>query len=84
MTKIHWCQLLNNDYVAIREKRRIMNESYMQHINENYWKNKSQFLKFLCSKNLVVLRRKYNYLDYDASNCSLSNTKDKLRVLKEH
>ena len=46
MTKIHWCQLLNNDYVAIREKRRIMNESYMQHINENYWKNKSQFLKF--------------------------------------
>ena len=44
----------------------------------------SQFLKFLCSKNLVVLRRKYDYLDYDASNCSLSNTKDKLRVLKEH
>ena len=35
-------------------------------------------------KNLVVLRRKYNYLDYDAYNCTSSNTKDKLRVLKEH
>ena len=50
MTQIYWSQLLNNNYIAIGEKMRIMNESYMQRINENYWKNKSEFLRFVCLK----------------------------------
>ena len=49
--------MLNNDYVAIREKRRIMNESYMQHINENYWKNKSIFEIFMFKKSSGIKKK---------------------------
>ena len=41
------CKLLKE---KIREKRRILNESYMQSINESYRKNKNEFWKFVCSK----------------------------------
>ena len=76
MTQIYWSQLLNNNYIAIGEKRRIMNESYMQRINENYWKNKSEFWRFVCLKKSIDSRKKIQLLRDDAYNCSLSNIKD--------
>ena len=61
MTQICWSQLLNN--IAIGEKRRIMNESYMQRINEKYWKNESEFWRFVCLKKSIDSKKKYNFLE---------------------
>ena len=68
----------------IREKRRIQNESYMQSINESYKKNKNEFWKFVHSKQSNGSKKKIQLLRDDTYNCSVSDTKDKLRVLKEH
>ena len=67
----------------IREKR-IQNESYMQSINESYKKNKNEFWKFVYSKQSDGSKKKIQLLRDDTYNCSVSDTKDKLHVLKEH
>ena len=66
----------------IREKRRIQNDSYMQSINESYKKNKNKFWKFLHSKQSNGSKKKIQLLRDDTYNSSVSDTKDKLRVLK--
>ena len=67
----------------IREKRRIQNESYMQSINESYKKNKNECWKFVHSKQSNGSKKKIQLLRDDTYNCSVSDTKDKLRVLKK-
>ena len=66
----------------IREKRRIQNESYMQSVNESYKKNKNEFWKFVHSKQSNGSKKKIQLLRDDTYNSSVSDTKDKLRVLK--
>ena len=74
------CKLLKE---KIREKSRIQNESYMQSINKSYKKNKNEFWKCVHSKQSNG-SKKIQLLRDDTYNCSVSNTKDELRVLKEH
>ena len=54
------CKLLKE---KIREKRRIQNESYMQSINESYKKIRMNFGNLYIQNNLMVVRRKYSYLE---------------------
>ena len=56
----------------------------MQSINESYKKNKNEFWKFVHSKQSNGSKKKIQLLRDDTYNCSVSDTKDKLRVLKEH
>ena len=44
----------------VREKRRILNEPYMQSINKSYRKKRANFGNLYIQNNLVVVRRKNN------------------------
>ena len=71
----------------IKEESRVLNESYMQSINESFRKNRIEFWRFVHSKQSCGSKKKMELLRGDCSlnqNCSLSNTKGKLLVLKEH
>ena len=53
-------------------------------INESYKKNKNEFWKFVHSKQYNGKKKKIQLLRDDTYNCSVSDAKDKLCVLKEH
>ena len=53
------CKLLKE---KIREKRTILNEYCMQSSNESYRKIRMNFGNLYIQNNLMVVKRKYNYL----------------------
>ena len=67
----------------IREKRKLLHDSNMKNINESYWNKKSEFWRFVHSKQASDNKKKIESLR-DSNNKRLSNTNDKIHVLKEH
>ena len=67
----------------IREKRKLLHDSNMKNINESYWNKKSEFWRFVHSKQVSDNKKKIESLR-DSNNKRLSNTNDKIHVLKEH
>ena len=60
------CKIFNE---KIREKRRIKNESYMQHINESYWKIRVNFGSlFVRSKQSSGSEKEKEFLRDDTHN----------------
>ena len=47
----------------IREKRKLLHDSYMKNINESYWNKKSEFWRFVHSRQVSDNRKKLNYLE---------------------
>ena len=56
----------------------------MQSTNESYKKNKNVSWKFVHSKQSNGSKKKIQLLKDNNYNCSVSDTKDKICVLKEH
>ena len=67
----------------IREKRKLLHDSYMKNINESYWNKKSEFWRFVNSRQVSDNKKKIESLR-DSNNKRVSNTNDKINVLKEH
>ena len=67
----------------IREKRKLLHDSYMKNINESYWNKKSEFWRFVHSRQVSDNKKKIESLR-DSNNKHVSNTNDKIHVLKEH
>ena len=61
----------------IQEKRKLLHDSNMENINESYWNKKSEFWRFVHSKQVSLNKKKIESL-------SDSNINDKIHVLKEH
>ena len=66
----------------IREKRKLLHDSYMKNINESYWNNR-KFWRFVNSRQVSDNKKKIESLR-DSNNKRVSNTNDKIHVLKEH
>ena len=67
----------------IREKRKLLHDSYMKNINESYWNKKSEFWRFVHSRQVSDNKKKIESLR-DSNNKHVSNINDKIHVLKEH
>ena len=67
----------------IREKRKLLHDSYMKNINESYWNKKSEFWRFVHSRQVSDNKKKIESLR-DSNNKRVSNINDKIHVLKEH
>ena len=46
----------------IREKRKLRHDSYMKKINESYWNEKSEFWRFVQSRQISDNKKKLNHL----------------------
>ena len=55
----------------------------MRNINESYWNKKSEFWRFVHSRQVSDNKKKIGSLK-DSNNKRVSNTNDKIHVLKEH
>ena len=67
----------------IREKRKLLHDSYMKNINESYWNKKSEFWRFVHSRQVSDNKKIIESLR-DGNNKRVSNINDKIHVLKEH
>ena len=67
----------------IREKRKLLHDSYMKNIYESYWNKKSEFWRFVHSRQVSDNKKKIESLR-DSNNNRVSNINDKIHVLKEH
>ena len=47
----------------IREKRKLLHDSYMKNINESYWNKKSEFWRFVHSRQVSDNKKKLNHLE---------------------
>ena len=67
----------------IREKRKLLRDSYMRNVNESYWNKKSEFWRFVHGRQVSDNKKKIELLR-DSNNKRVSNINDKIYVLKEH
>ena len=74
------CRVLKS---KIREQRKLLHDSYMKNINESYWNKKSEFWRFVHSRQVSDNKEKIESLR-DSNNKCVSDINDKLHVLKEH
>ena len=58
-----YCEKLRVLKSKIQEKRKLLHDSNMKNINESYWNKKSEFWRFMHSKQVSDNKKKLNHLE---------------------